>query len=96
LKETKKHIRRGQEMKSKSIFGSACAGVFHVSTARAVTETVICVSKGNRDGACPYTSLNNVDNALYGTTAYGGTGSCAVNTLNGVGYRCGTVYAIKP
>jgi hypothetical protein len=60
------------------------------------TETVLYVFKGNanNDGASPYGGLV-VDNAgnLYGTTGYGGTGSCVVlGTLMG----CGTVFELSP
>jgi uncharacterized repeat protein (TIGR03803 family) len=47
-------------------------------------ETVLYAFAGGSDGANPVASLINVNGALYGTTAGGGTG------------ECGTVFAIDP
>jgi hypothetical protein len=60
------------------------------------TETVLHIFKGNasNDGASPAGGLV-IDSAgnLYGTTAYGGTGTCVVlGTLMG----CGTVFEMSP
>jgi hypothetical protein len=60
------------------------------------TEKVLYVFKGQAygDGATPEGSVI-IDNAgnLYGTTGYGGTGSCA---LLGGPVGCGTVYELSP
>jgi hypothetical protein len=60
------------------------------------TESVLYVFKGNTegDGATPEGGLI-IDSAgnLYGTTAYGGTGNCA---LLGISVGCGTVYELSP
>jgi hypothetical protein len=60
------------------------------------TENILYVFKGNlnADGATPAGGLV-IDQAgnLYGTTGYGGTGSCI---LLGTNVGCGTVYEISP
>jgi hypothetical protein len=60
------------------------------------TETVLYVFKGNtsNDGATPAGGvlLDSAGN-LYGTTAYGGTGNCAV--LGGL-MGCGTIFKLSP
>jgi hypothetical protein len=60
------------------------------------TENILYVFKGNlnNDGATPAGGLV-IDSAgnLYGTTAYGGTGSCI---LLGTNVGCGTVYELSP
>jgi hypothetical protein len=60
------------------------------------TETVLYIFKGHaqNDGATPEGGLV-IDQAgnLYGTTGYGGSGSC---TLLGGAVGCGTVYELSP
>jgi uncharacterized repeat protein (TIGR03803 family) len=69
--------------------GQGCGTVFEISTAG--KESVVYAFKGGSDGAVPEAALVNANNALYGTTAYGGTGGCkTTNEPNG----CGTVYKI--
>jgi len=79
---------------------SQCGTVFQLSPPAKMgdpwTETVIYVFKGNTnsDGAMPFGGLV-IDSAgnLYGTTGFGGTGSCSVlGTLMG----CGTVFELSP
>ena len=60
------------------------------------TETVIHAFKGS-DGATPYGSVvigyrASGQMVLYGTTIYGGSGSC----LNGPNAGCGTVFSLTP
>jgi hypothetical protein len=60
------------------------------------TETVLYVFNGNSsgDGATPEGGLViDASGNLYGTTAYGGTGSCV---LLGILVGCGTVYELSP
>ncbi len=58
-------------------------------------ETIVysfCGKKGCADGTYPQASLVKVNGALYGTTVYGGTGSCFNASYDG----CGTVFVITP
>jgi uncharacterized repeat protein (TIGR03803 family) len=54
-------------------------------------ETVVYSFKGGSDGYQPV-SLVNVDGTLYGSTQFGGTGSCAEDGGTG----CGTIFSIAP
>ncbi|HXM63342.1 MAG TPA: choice-of-anchor tandem repeat GloVer-containing protein [Terriglobales bacterium] len=60
------------------------------------TETTLHVFAGAPDGASPSSGvvLDSAGN-LYGTTSYGGSGSCYVGTkARGYVYGCGTVYKL--
>ena len=48
--------------------------------------TILHSFQGGTDGSSPYAGLTNVGGTLYGTTGYGGTGSCD--------HGCGTVFSI--
>ena len=50
--------------------------------------TILHSFQGGTDGSDPAAGLTNVDGTLYGTTGYGGTGSCD--------HGCGTVFSIMP
>ncbi|MFY9663438.1 MAG: choice-of-anchor tandem repeat GloVer-containing protein [Candidatus Cybelea sp.] len=67
-----------------------CGTVFAITTSG--KETVFYSFKGERDGGkWPVTSLIDLNGTLYGTTQYGGAGSCKyVVGISG----CGTVFAI--
>lgn len=55
--------------------------------------SVIYHFKGGNDGANPYAGLiADANGVLYGTTRYGGAGSCSKSSING----CGTVFALTP
>jgi len=80
------------------ILGTVGCGTLFKITTKGV-KTVLYSFKGGEDGAYPEdASLIDVAGALYGTTAFGGTGICTelyVNgdiTVNGSG--CGTVFKI--
>jgi hypothetical protein len=60
-------------------------------TGRESVLHTLCSLSGCQDGSGPGGTLIKVDGTLYGTTAYGGTGSCNLNYGG-----CGTVYFIKP
>ncbi|MGB8909033.1 MAG: choice-of-anchor tandem repeat GloVer-containing protein [Candidatus Cybelea sp.] len=64
---------------------SGCGTVFESTTSG--QETVLYRFQGGKDGANPYAGLVDVNGALYGTTARGGTG------CSGSG-GCGTVFKI--
>jgi uncharacterized repeat protein (TIGR03803 family) len=69
-----------------------CGTVFEVSTSG--KERVLYSFKGeNGDGANPMASLIFANGKLYGTTEYGGTGSCSNNSSGG--YGCGTVFEVS-
>lgn len=71
--------------------GSGCGTVFDVSTSGA--EQVLHSFTSSPDGAFPQTSMIDVKGALYGTTGYGGSGSCSGSSgLSG----CGTVFKVTP
>ena len=70
---------------------TGCGTVFSVSTSG--TEHVLYGFKGGKDGALPQTGLMDLKGTLYGTTIFGGTGSCAgASGTTG----CGTVFHISP
>jgi uncharacterized repeat protein (TIGR03803 family) len=55
-------------------------------------EKVLHSFRSGSDGSVPDAGLMDVNGTLYGTTIYGGTGSCAVEGWAG----CGTVFSIDP
>ncbi len=72
-----------------------CGTVFKLTTKN--VETVLYSFKGGNDGAYPEdASLIAVGDTLYGTTAFGGTGSCTALYVNQEiavgGNGCGTVF----
>jgi uncharacterized repeat protein (TIGR03803 family) len=66
----------------------ACAGMLRVSTATAVTETVLYSFKGGSDGSGP-NGVIRVGHSLYGTTSAGGGSGCFENV------GCGTVFKLN-
>jgi uncharacterized repeat protein (TIGR03803 family) len=66
--------------------------VFGVNPKTGVETAVysFCRQASCADGSHPYGGLINVGGALYGTTAYGGTGTCSNNLA------CGTVFRVDP
>lgn len=68
---------------------SGCGTVFSIT--KAGVEKVIYSFNGGNDGAVPYAGLIDVGGSLYGTTAFGGTGSVP-DHCNG----CGTVFSVTP
>jgi uncharacterized repeat protein (TIGR03803 family) len=70
--------------------GGGCGTVFRFGLPDQ-SEKVTYAFKGNTDGVGPQASLVEVSGRLYGTTLWGGTGSCATNGWNG----CGTVFSVK-
>jgi len=61
--------------------------VFKITTSGA--ETVLHSFEGPAgDGSLPFAGLINVNGTLYGTTGYGGSGSCEIG--------CGTVFSLSP
>jgi uncharacterized repeat protein (TIGR03803 family) len=69
---------------------TGCGTLFSVSTSG--TEKLLYSFKGGKDGELPQTGLTDVDGTLYGTTIFGGTGSCTGGGTSG----CGTVFRISP
>jgi len=65
-----------------------CGTVFKITTKG--VETVLYSFKGGSDGAYPQAGLIDVGGTLYGTTTYGGSGSCSLFGYLG----CGTVFKI--
>jgi uncharacterized repeat protein (TIGR03803 family) len=74
-------------------FGATVASILllGVATAQGATETVLYSFQGNT-GEYPTVGLINVNGILYGTTEFGGEGSCESED----GYGCGTVFAVDP
>jgi uncharacterized repeat protein (TIGR03803 family) len=66
-----------------------CGTVFKITTSG--KETVLHSFGRWGDGAHPYAGLINVNGTLYGTTEFGGSGSCGSYANSG----CGTVFTIK-
>jgi uncharacterized repeat protein (TIGR03803 family) len=69
---------------------TGCGMVFRVTTGG--NEQMLYSFKGNSDGAYANTTLLYVKGVLYGTTLFGGSGSCARAGGNG----CGTVSSLTP
>jgi uncharacterized repeat protein (TIGR03803 family) len=68
--------------------GLGCGIVFRIAPDG--TETVLHTFKGGRDGETPLSTLIfDAAGNLYGTTEYGGGGTC-------FGQRCGTVFKVSP
>ncbi len=71
--------------------GEGCGTFFSITPSG--TETVLYSFKGGTgDGGNPAGSLIDVKGTLYGTTIYGGSGTCTSYGNTG----CGTVFAITP
>ena len=71
--------------------GEGCGTFFSITPSG--TETVLYSFKGGSgDGGNPAGSLIDVKGTLYGTTIYGGSGTCSSYGNSG----CGTVFAITP
>ena len=74
--------------------GNADSGVVFALNPATSAETVLysfCSQQNCTDGLDPAAELINVKGKLYGTTVYGGTGSCQPPFPG-----CGTVFAVKP
>lgn len=65
-----------------------------VGTALAATEKVLYSFSGGSDGGTPYYGplVLDPEGNLYGTTQFGGNGSCVFNGI----YGCGTVFELSP
>jgi uncharacterized repeat protein (TIGR03803 family) len=74
---------------STALIAFALGCVVHGPAAQAQTETVLYSFANSADGANPLGGVIDVNGMLYGTTYYGGTGSC-----NSGG--CGTVFSLNP
>jgi uncharacterized repeat protein (TIGR03803 family) len=70
-----------------------CGTVFSLTpSGGGFTESVVYKFKGGSDGQFPLAGLVlGADGNLYGTTSYGGTGSCG-----SIGIGCGTVFKLTP
>lgn len=70
----------------------AAAAIATISPASASTYAVVSsFSGGGSDGYYPVSGLLNVGGIAYGTTPFGGTGSCS----GPAGSGCGTIYALN-
>lgn len=56
------------------------------------SEKVLYNFLGGTDGRLPVAGVTIAGGVLYGTTSFGGGGSCSINGLTG----CGTVFSLKP
>jgi uncharacterized repeat protein (TIGR03803 family) len=75
---------------------SGCGGVFKLThnPSGGYTESLLYTLQGGADGAGPYADLFlDSSGALYGTTAYGGSGTCVYGGQN---FGCGTVFKLTP
>lgn len=84
-----------------TLYGSTFAGgannhgtVFSITRAGAEKVLYSFVGYPN-DGASPVATLVDVNGTLYGTTQYGGSGSCT-RPRRGYFLGCGTVFALSP
>jgi uncharacterized repeat protein (TIGR03803 family) len=66
-----------------------CGTVFAFNPAAGTEWVVHIFEKRGVDGRLPQGELVNVNGTLYGTTAYGGTGTCG-------SLGCGTVFSLNP
>ncbi|HEY1977529.1 MAG TPA: choice-of-anchor tandem repeat GloVer-containing protein [Candidatus Baltobacteraceae bacterium] len=69
-------------------YGSGCGTVFSVDASG--NERILYRFHGTTDGSTPQTNLVELNGWLYGTSTFGGGGTCKV--LNG----CGTVFKVSP
>jgi uncharacterized repeat protein (TIGR03803 family) len=74
--------------------GSGCGTVFELTKGGGTwTMTVLHSFGGGTDGAEPYAGLAfGASGNLYGTTEYGGSGTCSIGSAAG----CGTVFELSP
>jgi uncharacterized repeat protein (TIGR03803 family) len=70
--------------------GAGCGIVYSVTTSGA--ETVVYRFDSKSGGQNPSAALIDVNGALYGTTEWGGGGSCELDTTRFTG--CGTIYSL--
>jgi uncharacterized repeat protein (TIGR03803 family) len=70
----------------------AAASILVTSPAGAAQYRVVYAFQGGSDGAGPNDAMIKLGGLLYGTTDYGGTGTCTGGLLNG----CGTVFTLNP
>src|SRR5204863_889487 len=73
-------------------FGSGCGTVFSIDLSTGKETVLYRFQGGGSDGLNPLTTpflTNSSHPALFGTTLYGGTGSCASSN-----FGCGTVFKI--
>jgi uncharacterized repeat protein (TIGR03803 family) len=76
--------------KGSCFIGIGCGVVYSVTTSGA--ETVVYRFSGASRGQNPQAGLLDVNGTLYGTTAWGGGGSCEFDATRFLG--CGTVYSL--
>jgi uncharacterized repeat protein (TIGR03803 family) len=70
---------------------SGCGTVFALNPARGADRILHSFQENSRDGMNPLAALTSVGGTLYGTTRFGGRGTCA-GTITG----CGTVFSLDP
>jgi len=72
---------------------NGCGTVYELKHSRATwTESVLYTFRGGKDGDFPNAGLTfDATGNLYGTTSFGGGGSCSLNGFLG----CGTVYKVS-
>jgi uncharacterized repeat protein (TIGR03803 family) len=92
LTDRQQKLRRLRKCGAIAFALSACCGFELYDSAQAATETVVySFQNDGADGVEPYAGLIEVKGQLYGTTSYGGTGTCN-RGLDG----CGTVFSVDP
>lgn len=82
--------------RSGAILAVALSFTLLTPPASAATETVLHSFGNGSDGAAPLASLIDVNGTLYGTTWFGGAGSCADTFADTFTAGCGTVFSISP
>lgn len=70
----------------------SCGAVYELKNANGMwTETILYSFLGGEDGSLPYAGVTlDAAGNLYGTTAFGGGGSCSIGLIPG----CGTVFRL--
>jgi uncharacterized repeat protein (TIGR03803 family) len=69
-----------------------CGAVYELQNANGMwTESILYSFLGGEDGSFPYAGVTlDAAGNLYGTTAFGGGGSCSINSIPG----CGTIFRL--
>jgi uncharacterized repeat protein (TIGR03803 family) len=72
--------------------GGSCGTVYRLQKLQnGWKESVLYNFQGGKDGDYPTAGLTLIGKKLYGTTAFGGSGSCKLNEFTG----CGTIFSLE-
>lgn len=70
----------------------SCGAVYRLKRSNnGWTEGVLYSFRGGKDGSLPVAGVTLIGSKLYGTTSFGGGGTCQLNGLTG----CGTIFSLE-